>query len=165
MGLYSLLKNQLGHGPKFQKLHMHSLSNTRQNWAIFALWAAVSEIMTDLQNCHIWPWNLAIGQKFQKWHMYSLFFNPGGRNWTHSRSTGSGFLAWIFGHEFQKLHICSLSTPRGRNWAYFCSTGRGFRDTGQFLILPYLGMKLGKWPKFQKLHIYPLSTPGGQLFF
>ena len=28
--------------------------------------------------------------------------------------------------------------------------------------LPYLGMKLGHWPKCQKLHIYPLSTPGGR---
>ncbi len=25
---------------------------------IFALWAAVSEIMADFQNCHIWVWNL-----------------------------------------------------------------------------------------------------------
>ncbi len=26
--------------------------------------------------------------------------------------------------------------------------------------MPYLGMKLGHWPKFQKLNIYSLSTPG-----
>ncbi len=58
------------------------------------------------------------------------------------------------GHEFQKLHKYSLSTPRGWNSAYICSMGSGFRDMGQFLKLPYLGKKLGKWPKFQKLHIY-----------
>ena len=65
------------------------------------------------------------------------------------------------GRSFQKLHICSLSTPGGRNWAYFCSRGSGFWDTGQFSNLPYLRMKLGKWPKFHNLHIHSLSTPGG----
>ncbi len=25
---------------------------------IFALWAAVSEIRSDFQSCHIWAWNL-----------------------------------------------------------------------------------------------------------
>ncbi len=25
---------------------------------IFALWAAVSEIIADFQNCHVWAWNL-----------------------------------------------------------------------------------------------------------
>ncbi len=55
----------------------------------------------------------------------------------------------------------------GQNWDYFCSTGSGFRDTGRFSKLPYLGMKLGHWPKFQKLHIhvYPVSTPGGEIEF
>ena len=33
---------------------------------------------------------------------------------------------------------------------------------GGYSQLPYLGMKLGHWPKFHKLHIYPHSTPGGQ---
>ncbi len=37
MGLETLLKNQLGHGPLFQKLHLHSLSTTkgRRKWAYF----------------------------------------------------------------------------------------------------------------------------------
>ncbi len=38
--------------------------------------------------------------------------------------------------------------------------GSSFRDTGRLSKLPYLGMKLGRWPKFQKFHIYSLSTPG-----
>ncbi len=59
--------------------------------------------------------------------------------------------------KFQKLHICSLSTPGGWNWAYFCSTGIRFRDMGQVSKLPYSGMKLGKWKKFQKLYIYDLN--------
>ncbi len=51
-----------------------------------------------------------------------------------------------------------LSTPGGRNWANFCSMGTSFQDMGHFSKLPYLGMKIGNWPK---LHIYPLSIPGG----
>ncbi len=43
-----------------------------------------------------------------------------------------------------------------------CSTGIGFQNTIQFYNLPYLGMKLGKWPKFQKLYVYAPSTPGGR---
>ena len=72
------------------------------------------------------------------------------------------FQTVIFQHEFQKWHIYCLSNPGGRNWAHFCSMGSCFRDTGHFSNLPYLGIKLGKWPKFQKLHIYPLSTPQGR---
>ena len=77
----------------------------------------------------------------------------------------------IFGHEtlplakkkFQKLHIYCVSTPGGQIWAYFWYMGSGFQDMGGFSKLPYLGMKLGHWPKFQKLHIYySLSTPGGR---
>ncbi len=55
MGLATLLNNQLGLGPKFQKLHIHSLFIPEDRIEhIFALWAAVSEIMADLRNCHIW---------------------------------------------------------------------------------------------------------------
>ena len=31
---------------------------------------------------------------------------------------------------------------------------------GQFSTLPYLGMKLGHWPKSQKLHTYYIFLPG-----
>ncbi len=43
---------------------------------IFALWAAVSEIMADFQNCHIWPWNMAIGQNSRS-GKYILFLTQG----------------------------------------------------------------------------------------
>ncbi len=59
-------------------------------------------------------------------------------------------------------HSSGTCTYGGRNWAYFCSTGSSFWDTGQFLKLPYLGMKLGKWPKFQTLNIYSLYIPRGR---
>ncbi len=107
MGLDALLKNQLGHGPKVKKLHIHFLSIPgRRNWVyfrsmgsgfwdcgwfsklpylanghetwplakipevahtlflsqgleielMFALRAAVSEILADFQIFHIWAW-------------------------------------------------------------------------------------------------------------
>ena len=57
-------------------------------------------------------------------------------------------------------HIPSFY-QREQNWAYFCSIGSGCRDKRRLLKLPYLGMKLGHWPKCQKSHQYPLSTPRG----
>ncbi len=57
---------------------------------IFALWAAVSEICDDFQNCHIWGMKLCHWTKFQKLHIYCLS-TPGGRNRAYFCSVGSGF--------------------------------------------------------------------------
>ena len=38
--------------------------------------------------------------------------------------------------------------------------GSGFWDACRFLNFPYLGMKLGHWPKFQEFPIYFISTSG-----
>ena len=134
----------------------------------YTLWGAVSEIMGDFQNCHIWPWNLVIGQNSRS-GTYTFFLTQGleVELILALRTAVSEILAdfqnfHIWAGIPEVAHICSLTTPRGWNWAYFCSTDSGFQDTGQFSKLPYLGMKLGKWPKFQKLHMYALSTPGGQ---
>ncbi len=57
MGIDALPENQLGHLPKF---HIYSLSTSGgEIELIFTLGAAVSEIWSNFQNCHIWPWNLA----------------------------------------------------------------------------------------------------------
>ncbi len=174
MDLDVLLENRLGHLPMFQKLHIYSISTSGvEIELIFTLWAAVSQIYADFQNCHIWAWNFVIGQNARS-RIYTLS-TPRGQFWTYFRSTGSSFwdtgrfsklpyLGMRLGHwpKSQKLHIYPRSTPRGRNWAYFCSTGRGLRDKGRFSTLPYLGMKFGHWPKCQKLHIYTLFTPGGR---
>ena len=54
MGLDALLKKQLGHGPKFQKLHTHCISTQgAEIELIFTLRAAVSDIQAYFQNCHI----------------------------------------------------------------------------------------------------------------
>ncbi len=63
VGLEALLENQLDHWPKFQKLHIYSLSTPGvEIELIFALRAGVSEIRADFQNWYIWAWSMAIGQ-------------------------------------------------------------------------------------------------------
>ncbi len=57
---------------------------------IFTLWAAVSNILTDIPNCHIWAWNLEFEKKCLMLQIETLSI-PGGRNWAYIRSTGSGF--------------------------------------------------------------------------
>ncbi len=61
MGLGALLNNQLGWPwAKFPKV-AHALFFLSQDVEIdhlFALRAAISEIMADFQNCHFWAWNL-----------------------------------------------------------------------------------------------------------
>ena len=67
--------------------------------------------------------------------------------------------------DFQNCHIWAwdlVTDKKFRSWIYilsfyhgveieltFHSTGSGFRDTGNFLKLPYLDMKPGKWPNFR----------------
>ena len=47
---------------------------------IFTLWAGVSEIWVDFQNCHIWVWNLAPGKASRSGiHIIMLSFYPRGR--------------------------------------------------------------------------------------
>ncbi len=50
MGLDALLKSQLGHGPVPKVAHTLFLTHDVEIEYIFALWAAVSEIMADFQN-------------------------------------------------------------------------------------------------------------------
>ncbi len=48
----------LGH---WQKIQIYPLSTQGSKLSLFSLYA-VSEIWADFQNCHIWAWNLTIGQ-------------------------------------------------------------------------------------------------------
>ncbi len=160
MGFDALLKNQLGHGPKFQKLHIHLISIPGgRNWAYFRSMGS-----GFLDNCWFsklpylarklvhWP-------KFQTWHIYSLS-NPRARNLAHSRSTGSRFRdTGQFSYLGMNSKSCTYTLflpPGGLKLSLFLLYGPRFPRYG-----PYLGMKLGHWPKFEKLHIYSLSTPSG----
>ena len=158
MGLDALLKNQFGHGPRFQKLHIHSLS-TRwcQNWAYFR---SIGCTFWDSGSFSQLPY---LGMKLGKYQSSRsctciLFLARGGVGWNlgYFCSPSSGF--WYTGQcsklphlgmklgkcpKFQKLHIYPLSTTGGRNWAYFRSMDCGFQDMDRFSKLPYLGMKLG----------------------
>ncbi len=80
----------------------------------------------------------------------------------------ANFKIAIFGHEtwrFAKIpkvaHILSFY-PWGSKLSLFSLYGQRFPRYRPISKLPYLGMKLGHWPKFPKLHIYSLSTPGGR---
>ncbi len=61
---------KLDHWPKCQKF-AHILPfyprGSKLSLFFFTLWAVVSEIRADFQNCHIWGWNLAIGQSARSW--------------------------------------------------------------------------------------------------
>ncbi len=86
----SFYKNQEAHGPwhsaweptwQFAKVPHYCLSTP---WVeielIFTLGAAVSEIRADFQNCHLWAWNLVIGQSSRSC-TYTLFLPPWHQNW------------------------------------------------------------------------------------
>ncbi len=77
---------------------------------IFARQAAVSKIR-DFQNCHIWAWNLAIGQSSRSC-TYRLFLPQGGRNWTYFRSTDSGFRDT---GQFSNCHIWAWNLAIGQS--------------------------------------------------
>ncbi len=143
MGVDVLLKNQLGHGSKFQKLHIHSLSNSgRRNWAY------IRSMGSDFRDN---GWFSKLPYLTMK---YSLS-NPAARNWAHSRSTDSGFrdtgrfskLSYL-GRNSKKLHIYSLSIPRGWNWACFA-----------------LRAAISKIrANFQKCHIWAWNLASGQIW-
>ncbi len=124
-------------------------------------------------------WPLANCQKF---HIYSLS-TPGGQNWAYFHSTvtlrfhsavsekradfqNCHIRAWnlAIGQSSKSCIIYPLSTLKGRNWAYFRSMDSGFRDMGQFSKLPFLGMKLGHWPKFQKFYMIIPELPPSPKF-
>ncbi len=70
---------KLGIGPKVQQLHIYSLSTPVEGVdieLIFALWAAVSEIRANVQNCHIWAWNVA-SRQISRSCTYALFLPKG----------------------------------------------------------------------------------------
>ena len=161
---------KLGNQPKFQKLHLYSLSTlVSQTSAYFRSSNSGFRDTGRFSNCHIWPWNLDIGQNSRsctdtpflpigsKLSLFSLY----GQRFLTSRPI---FKIAIFGHKtWQSAKVPEVAQtllfyPLGRNWGYFRSTGSHFWDTDQFSKLPYLGIKLDNRPKFQKLHIYSLST-------
>ena len=144
IGRYSKLPYlgmQLGHWPKCQKLHiLYSLSTLGgQNWPYFFSTGSGFRDTGRFSVAHIasmYPKRLRFSLFLlyrQQFPRYSLIFKIA-----------------TFGHEYWPLAKLS----------YFCSTGSSFQDTGRLLKLPYLGMKLGHWPKF---HILPLCTPRGQI--
>ena len=135
MGLDALLKNQIGHGPKFQKLHIHFLTQDVEIKHIFALWAAVSEIMAGFQNCHIWAWNLGSGQSSRSC-TYTLFLPQEGEiglmfalRAVVSKIRANFQICHILGMKLGKCRSCtlySLSTPGGSKFRLVLLYGQWF---------------------------------------
>ena len=115
----------------FAKLHIPSLLQGGWNWAHFCstmyVWAAVSEILADFLNFHIWPWNLKFEEMSQSF-ICTLFLPQWGEIKPIFCSTGSRFR---YTNHFSKfplylgmksgiwrkvptLHMYSLSTPGGQ---------------------------------------------------
>ena len=166
---------KLSHWPKFQKMHIYTLSTPwGRNWAFyFAPEAAVTKIQDDFQNCHIWALNLPIGQNSRSC-IYIILQTQGVEICAYFHSMHSGFrnmrrfsklpnLGMKLGHwqKLKKLQLYSLSTPGVEFEHIFALRAAVSEIRPNFSKLPYLGIKLGYWPKSQKLHMYTLSTPGG----
>ncbi len=138
---------KLGKWPKFQKLHIYSLSNPEgSKLSLFLLYGQRFPRYGPIFKIVIFgheTWQVAKVPEVA--HIGLLSFYHRGSTLSLLLLYGQQFLTCrpisilpylgiklLKRSEFQKLHIYSLSTPAGRNWAYFCSTRSGFRDTGHF---------------------------------
>ncbi len=131
--------------------HIHSYYPKRSKWNLFSVYGQqFPEKRADF--CHIWAWNLAIGQNCRSC-IFTLFLHQGAEidfSFTlRAAFSGSCIYTLFLSAQGSKLSLFLLN---------FCS----FWDTGGFLNLPYLSMKLTHWPKFQKLKIYSFSVPWGR---
>ena len=104
MGLDALFENQLGHWPKFQQLHMHSISTQRgRSWPYFS---SMGSGFWDTGKLPYLGMNLHGHQpKFQKLHI-NRFSTPGGSKLSLFSLYGQWFPRYlpifkiiIFGHE------------------------------------------------------------------
>ncbi len=128
IGLDALLENQLGHLPKFQKLHIYSISNSGvEIELIFPLWASVSEIHDDFQNFHIWAWNSFIGQS-SRGRTCTLFLPQQVKIELIFALRAVVSEIWA---DFKKCHI----------WAWNLAIGQSTRSCSYTLFLP-LGVKI-----------------------
>ena len=165
---FPYLGMKLGHWPKCQKLkYTLFLPYGVEIELIFALWAAVSERRADFQNCHIWAWNLAIGQRSSSWTYknYSLFI-PGGQNWVFCSGLryGSIFKIVIFGHktvsltkdpEVAHIHSCY---PRGSKSSLFSLYGQRFPKYGPIFKIAIFGHETWALAKVSEV-VYVLFLP------
>ena len=115
--------HKLGKWPKFQKLHIHSLSTPgSRNWAYFCSTGSGFHDTGQFSKLPCLPY-LASGQSSRSC-IYAFY--PGSRNWDYFHFKGVGF--WDTGRfaklpylgiklgkwpKFHKLHIHYLSTPGG----------------------------------------------------
>ncbi len=149
MGFDTLLENQLGHWPKFQQLHIHSISGVEVE-LILTLYTAVSGIRAEFKKLPYLGMKFAIGQLPEVAH---ILFLPRGVSEIRADFKNCHIWAWnLLIAQSSRSYTHTLFLPQGgRNWTYFRYTSSGFRYMGQFSKFPYLSMKLN-WP-LAKVHI------------
>ncbi len=133
MRLDTLLENQLDHWAKFQKLHIYSLSTPR-GWklSLFSLYGHTLSFYPRGLKLSLF---LVYGQRSPRYRLIFKIPMFGHETWLLAKVTEVAYtISFYPGVEIELI---------------FAS----FRDTDRFSKLPYLGMKLGHWPKFKKLHI------------
>ncbi len=208
MGLDALLENQLGHGPKFQKLHIYSLSTPGgQHWVYFCSTGSGFRDMGRFSKLPYLARNLSIGQSSRSYTQ--ALSTPGGWNVAYFLSMGSGFqdtgrlskllylglktwplvkvpevtyivlsfypmgsklsLFWPYEHRFPKygqyFHNCHI-------WAWNLAIGQSFRSCTYSLFLPQwvenefifaLRAAVSEiWADFQNCHIWAWNLAIGQ---
>ncbi len=153
---------------------------------IFALWAALSEIRVNFQNCHIWVWDLAFSQSSRSrscTSMYTFFLPQGSkltlfllyrksllRYWTYFKIAILGHETWPLA-KFHKLHIYSLSTPKGLKLSLLSLCGQRFPRYRRIIKIAIFGHEtwlLANVPElahiFPKVPLTPHPPPPSQNF-
>ncbi len=121
---------------------------------IVVLEAAASEIWTDIQNCHVWAWNLefenkvpeaAYGYSFYQWGGFNLFLLY--MQWFPSYRP-IDFQANCILH-IGKLHMCSLY-PRGSQLTLFSLYEKAFSRYGPIFKIFIFGQEIWNLKKGAK---------------
>ncbi len=149
------------------------------NWAHFCsticLWAAVSEILADFLNFHIWAWNLEFEERSQS--CISTLFLPQRVKIVlifalraavfEIRANFQNFNIWAWNLEFEERFqhcICTPFLPQGVEIKLiFTLQAAVFEirgDSQNFNMAD--GHEIWNLKKGPKVHMYSLSTPGGQ---
>ena len=156
MCLDILLENKLGHWPYWPSSRSCTytlfLPQGVKIDIIFALPALVSKIRANFQNCHIWAWNLAIGQSSRSC-THTLFLSHGDESELIFALEATASEIWVI---FQNCHIWQWNFaigqvpevahilsfyPKGSKLSLFALYGQWFPTYGAIFKLAIFGLE------------------------
>ncbi len=110
-----------------------------------ALWAVVSEIWADFQNCHIWAGNLAIGQSSRSCILILYLVSETQADFQNTIAI-FGYKTWTLTKKIHKFHIYqySLSTSWELKLSFFLLCGQWFPRHSQIFKIAIFGHET--WP-------------------